>query len=310
MHHKTASIYLITNLKNGKIYVGRTVSSLNNRWCKHVRDAYNLGNTRLGRAIVKYGRESFSIKTLETVPVDRMVESECSWILKLSATSKKVGYNLTLKSCGGGTKPLGLPTREKLSEVSRAYWDKIPTDERSLMLRLRMTGKPKSAKHKKASAQAKAGKKSNIKKSTSIFVGVRLKHYGKWEANCYHQGRAYGKTCETEVEAAEAYDMYSLALRGPEAPINFEHKRRAYLRKDLQKFVSTKRRNSSRYKHVSYNAQNSTWCVFMGKTYKGFRRTEQEAADLAANLLGLKTSDELLKPSRRKISRPALSDSL
>lgn len=57
-------IYLITNLINGKVYVGKTTGTLENRWKQHVEAASRNIDTHLYRAIRKYGAENFKIESL------------------------------------------------------------------------------------------------------------------------------------------------------------------------------------------------------------------------------------------------------
>lgn len=57
-------IYLITNLINGKVYVGKTTSTLETRWRQHVEAANRGIDTYLYRAIRKHGAENFKIESL------------------------------------------------------------------------------------------------------------------------------------------------------------------------------------------------------------------------------------------------------
>lgn len=59
-----ASVYLITNLVNGKTYVGVTKRSLRQRFTAHVYVAMRAPKTYLHRAIAKYGAGSFFIEPL------------------------------------------------------------------------------------------------------------------------------------------------------------------------------------------------------------------------------------------------------
>ena len=61
----TKFIYKITNLINGKIYIGQTVHP-NKRWIEHKYKARNeLDNYPIHLAIKKYGEENFSFEVLE-----------------------------------------------------------------------------------------------------------------------------------------------------------------------------------------------------------------------------------------------------
>jgi group I intron endonuclease len=58
-------IYKITNKVNGKIYVGQTTRSLEERWYGHCSTANQHGI--LGKALIKYGKENFRQEILEYV---------------------------------------------------------------------------------------------------------------------------------------------------------------------------------------------------------------------------------------------------
>ena len=57
-------IYKVTNLHNGKQYVGQTRESVERRWTKHLSAAARGSNTTLHKAIRKYGKALFSLETL------------------------------------------------------------------------------------------------------------------------------------------------------------------------------------------------------------------------------------------------------
>lgn len=100
-----ACIYKLTNLINGKIYIGQAVD-FNERMAHHARSKHRCGkyptNTNpVSRAIAKYGFENFKKEIIEDdIPddIEHMDEAECCWIAKLDATNPMIGYN---SSTGG-----------------------------------------------------------------------------------------------------------------------------------------------------------------------------------------------------------------
>ena len=52
-------IYKITNRINGKVYIGQTIHTLEQRWKQHLKNARNGVKTHLYSAIRKYGEENF-----------------------------------------------------------------------------------------------------------------------------------------------------------------------------------------------------------------------------------------------------------
>ena len=61
------TIYLITNLVNGKYYVGQTVMSLRERFNAHAASSYRGERWPLAHAFRKYGRDAFEIQALAEV---------------------------------------------------------------------------------------------------------------------------------------------------------------------------------------------------------------------------------------------------
>ena len=99
-------IYLVTNKVNGKRYIGQTVQPLKKRWSSHGSDAKRRrGPHALVHALLKYGKENFSIRTLKVcntrIELNRL---EKHFIVKLK-TKAPNGYNIT----DGGDGTPGVP---------------------------------------------------------------------------------------------------------------------------------------------------------------------------------------------------------
>lgn len=93
-----AYIYQITNKINGKIYIGKTERTIQERWKEHCRDyAKEQCESRpLYRAMKKYGIENFSIELIEETNIPE--ERETFWIEQKG--SFKYGYNATMGGDG------------------------------------------------------------------------------------------------------------------------------------------------------------------------------------------------------------------
>lgn len=93
-----AYIYKITNTINGKMYIGKTESSIEKRFQQHCRDSKKerMSNRPLYRAMQKYGTEFFSVEEIEQT--DNPEEREIYWI-EFFGTFKN-GYNATLGGDG------------------------------------------------------------------------------------------------------------------------------------------------------------------------------------------------------------------
>ncbi len=105
-------IYKVTNLINNKIYIGKTVNTLEYRKKQHLSDAkYKRHKMLLHRAIMKYGSENFVWEALDTVMFsDLLLDLEKFYIKKYNCKHPN-GYNLT----DGGEGICG----HKFSEESR-----------------------------------------------------------------------------------------------------------------------------------------------------------------------------------------------
>lgn len=91
-------IYLITNLVNGKIYIGKTTGTLENRWKEHVEAANRNIDTYFYHAIRKYGADNFKIESLYYGDAD-LNELEQYYIKEYNSyKDSNIGYNET---CGG-----------------------------------------------------------------------------------------------------------------------------------------------------------------------------------------------------------------
>jgi len=96
-------IYKIINNKNNMIYVGKTIKSIEERWKLHTSCKKSQKNRYLYRAILKYGKDSFSIEIIETVENNKNLnEREKFWINELNSLIPH-GYNMTLGGDGGDT---------------------------------------------------------------------------------------------------------------------------------------------------------------------------------------------------------------
>lgn len=92
-------IYKITNLINGKVYIGQTTQEPQKRWIAHQSSSKRSGNCKkLYRAMNKYGNENFSFEVLEVIEDSRDLQSklntsEINWILNFDSVVN--GYNIS-----------------------------------------------------------------------------------------------------------------------------------------------------------------------------------------------------------------------
>jgi group I intron endonuclease len=89
-------VYLVTNLVNGKKYVGCTKVSVEHRWRQHRSAARKGSLLAIHAALRKYGKDSFKVEILETVRGrhDELLLAEVRQIAAHNCVSP-AGYNLT-----------------------------------------------------------------------------------------------------------------------------------------------------------------------------------------------------------------------
>ena len=93
---KNPGVYTITNLVNGKIYVGSSTTTCKARMLDHYgslrRGKHN--NVYLQRAFDKYGEENLVFEVLEECSPDIAGNMEDYWINLLESYRRELGYNL------------------------------------------------------------------------------------------------------------------------------------------------------------------------------------------------------------------------
>ena len=108
-------IYLVTNLVNGKVYVGQTVRSISERWQGHCKPS-KACKSALSAAIKKYGQDQFTCVELAIAADQVELDSlEVRFITEHRSHVKEHGYNLTL---GGGGVVCNEDTRDKFRQAN------------------------------------------------------------------------------------------------------------------------------------------------------------------------------------------------
>lgn len=156
-------IYCITNLTNGKKYVGQTIVSSLKRWNQHINEAKSTHNHSkswaLNNAIMKYGENNFNVEIIfNNIPINKLDEYEVEQIVKLNTmfpngynirSGGKRGYHcdesrekMRLKKIGKNNFNYGKPrtdsTKKKISDSKKGenhhFYNKNLTDDHKLKL--------------------------------------------------------------------------------------------------------------------------------------------------------------------------------
>lgn len=91
-------IYKITNLVNGKVYIGKT-ADMERRRAEHFKKRRHF----VGKAIAKYGDANFSVETIvsDVSEENELNRLEMFWIEQYQSHDDRYGYNLTHGGEGG-----------------------------------------------------------------------------------------------------------------------------------------------------------------------------------------------------------------
>lgn len=114
-------IYKVTNLINGKIYIGQTCNTLEYRKSQHERDCKYHRNSYFHEAMLKYGFENFKWEIIDESDTQEGIdELEKQYIQKYDTTDKRNGYNLKLGGREGGL--YNEECRRRLGESTKKKW--------------------------------------------------------------------------------------------------------------------------------------------------------------------------------------------
>lgn len=172
---QNTGIYTITNIVNGKVYVGSAVVSFRKRKTQHYSDLKKGKhvNKHLQRAYNKYGESNLVFEILEYQPIELCLSLEKYWINLLDSKNSEKGYNINDPLAGR----LGI----KHSNESKLKMREAQLGEKSHMF-----GKKLSEEHKRILAENARNrvysKEDRIKISQHLkgkFKGKKNPFYGK-----------------------------------------------------------------------------------------------------------------------------------
>lgn len=225
---KFGYIYKITNLINGKIYIGKRQSA--------TFDSHYWGSgTHITRAIKKYGKENFDREIIEWCQsLEEIVSREMYWIAKLDAQNPDVGYNLSKGGLGSAGCTWSEESREKLRQYKgpkSPNWGRCPTEEHRQHLSEAHKGKVLSEEHKQKISDANTGKvrsQETREKISKALTGV--------SKNVGTDNPFYGKHW-TEEQKASNGSAIKAALSNPEVRLKMSesHKGKQLPREQVEK---------------------------------------------------------------------------
>lgn len=195
-------VYKITNNVNGKIYIGQTTRSLENRWRQH---RHHPGCRILHKAIKKYGAENFTVEQIDAAAnIDELNQKEKLWIQHYDCIAPN-GYNL---KSGGNRPTYSEASRQRMSrnhadmsgENNPRYGVRLSDDTRKKISDSHK-GKSLSAQHRLRVAMASPKRKCVL----NIDTGEHFSSSRMAEKQCGLPHGTVSRVCRGEGHTAGGF---------------------------------------------------------------------------------------------------------
>lgn len=122
-------LYKITNLINGKIYIGYTKQTLKKRFKQHCQPSSQC--VLLCKAIQKYGRQNFIIEDIGSARNEAgALDAEIQLIAQYQSYNDNIGYNLTLGGKGSPLTSKQKTERKKIFARRQETLDNEPQEQK------------------------------------------------------------------------------------------------------------------------------------------------------------------------------------
>jgi len=189
-------IYMATNMVNGKIYIGQTIRTIEQRKSMHQRTE---GCTYFKAAINKYGPESFHWDTIDcSCTKEGMDALESWWINYMDSIDQ--GYNLKV---GGESHRYAESTKQKMRA---AKLGKKLTEEHKRKIGESGKGRIRSQEAIRKSADASRGRKKTpeeIEKQRAKMIGRKLTDEHKHKCSLSHIGYKHTEEARANMSKAQ-----------------------------------------------------------------------------------------------------------
>ena len=219
-------IYTITNLINGKFYLGSS-NNLRLRKMRHFRQL-NKGthhSVHLQRAFDKYGSENFEFKILELVEEDKLLEVEQKYLDSLRPFDGKNGYNMS----EGATNCI-------LTGINHWTYG-VPTEQQTWF------GKKHTEETKNKIRQAQIGPLNHAFGKPSALKGIPHTDEHIRRNRESHKGQLAWNKGKTGIYSKESLEKMRIAATGRSVSDKVIHKSKEWI-ENISKGKKGKRRGS------------------------------------------------------------------
>lgn len=201
-------IYKITNVVNGRVYVGQTVMSLARRWSQH---STSKKNSPMYNAFRKYGAENFTIEVIcSALGPDHLNYLEQYFIKKYNSLVPN-GYNLT--TGGDSAFSRSKHTKKLQSEAMKGHTVSQETRDKIAATLTGRVGNRLGATHTAEARKLISDKQKGRKLSEETRAKMSASHkgasaYNARKVQCVETGIIY----DTATEAAKQLDLVQSSI--------------------------------------------------------------------------------------------------
>jgi len=227
-------IYLITNLVNGKQYVGKTVQTIKARFGGHCNPGEMNKKCLISKAIKKYGKENFKIKEIAVAYNQKQLKFSEGFYISSFNTLTPNGYNLT--NIINGYSKHSEETKEKM-RIAR--------------------NKPKNLKISSSVGIKTRGKSLG---GTSKYCGVHVNNNKYICQIMFNNKPIYIGSYNLESDSAKAYDIAAIRYFGNGTILNFPELREDYINGKITVNKNTRQNYSkSGIEGILFKTKNNKW---------------------------------------------------
>lgn len=201
-------IYKVTNLINGKCYVGQS-KNIQRRFWEH-RCISHEGNKNLRKDLIQFGKENFSYDVIEECSIEQLDEKEKFWISKINPE-----YN----TYNGGKAAFSVSEhiREQLRLAGKRQWNEMSKEEKEKVIKYNLKG-PRIGHSVSESAREKLRKANLGKKQSEETLQKRAATMKKKKENGYvRDSRAWFKSVRC-IENDTIYESVKAAANALNVP--------------------------------------------------------------------------------------------